>query len=142
MGILYDVFIDFVFCCVFGYVIGDGKFLLLGQGVLCFVIVLVWVELVSVIDEEFCQLKLEQINIGLLFDSWFYFKVYWCLLLGINFELEVGYFFSIGGYFYFVWVVGFVEYVVVDGSCVVLVMVQEFVENQGNVWDYIFNYFG
>lgn len=136
MGLLYDAFIDPAFCRALGHAMGAGGTVPMGRGSLRFATAPAWSELADAIDDEVRQPALEQTNTGVFFGKRLYLKAYRRLQAGINPELEIGYFLGAAGFAHIARVVGSTEYVAADGSTAALAMIQEFVDNQGNAWDY------
>ncbi len=141
IGILYDAFIDPVYCRALGQSIGGGGPQPLGRGSLRFTASEHYARLAEGLDDEVRQPLQEQTNTGVFFGSRLYLKGYRRLQFGTNPEIEVGYFLgSAAGFSRVAAVAGSVEYIAPDGRGAALAMLQEFVDNQGNAWDYTLNH--
>lgn len=82
----------------------------------------------------------ESSNTTVLFDDRLFLKGYRRLHWGINPELEMGRFLThVSPYGHIVPLVGAVEYIAPDGAVVTLALLQWYVANQGDAWNYILN---
>ncbi|MDT3671095.1 MAG: maltose alpha-D-glucosyltransferase [Aromatoleum sp.] len=137
MGILYDAFIDPAFCRALGRAMRENRTYPLGNGSLRFSSAPDYDRLADALDEDVRQPSLEQTNTGVFFGSRLYLKGYRRLQYGINPELEIGYFFAARGHSAHVAAMaGAIEYVGPDGTPAALALLQEYVDNQGNGWEY------
>jgi len=137
IGILYDAFIDPAFCRALGRAMCDGRTYPLGSGGLRFSSAPAYERLADALDGDVRQPSLEQTNTGVFFGSRLYLKGYRRLQYGINPELEIGYFFAARPQSSRVAAVaGALEYIAPDGTPAALALLQEYVDNQGNAWEY------
>jgi maltose alpha-D-glucosyltransferase/alpha-amylase len=140
-GILYSAFGDPDFCRALARAMGENREVAFGHGRLSFSTTPVFKEIADGFDEEVRTPPTEQTNTGVFFGNRAYLKAYRRLQSGINPELEVGRFLTTRSPFpHTASMAGALEYVAADGERVTLALLQPYVENQGNLWDYSLDY--
>ena len=113
----------------------------LGAGRLRFRHTAAYAELAAAIGDEVRHPPMEQSNTGVFFGNRLYLKGYRRLQGGPSPEVEVGNFLTATVPFKHVSrVAGWVDYVGADGVPATLALLQEYVEHQGNLWDYTLEY--
>ena len=143
-GVLYGAFGDAAFCRALAQAMGDNRDIPFGSGHLRCASTPAFAELASALAEEVRHPPMEQSNTGVFFGERLYLKGYRQLRPGINPEVEVGRFLTVAAPFKHVArVLGWIEYAAGpdDGRApLMLAVLQEYVEHQGNLWDYTLNY--
>jgi len=140
-GILHSAFGDPAFCRALARAMGENREVSFGHGRLCFSSTPVYAQIADGFDEEVRQPPTEQTNTGVFFGTRAYLKGYRRLQAGTNPELEIGRFLTVSSPFpHTAPVAGALEYVAADGERVTLALLQPYVENQGNLWDYSLDY--
>lgn len=142
MGLLHDAFADPLFCRALARAMGAGEQLALGRGHLRCAATPAWGGLAAAVDEECRPAAGEQTNTGVFFGQGLYLKSYRRLQPGINPELEMGHFLAASGYGRVAPLAGWAEFAAADGSASALAMLQVYVDNQGNAWDYTLDHLG
>ena len=145
VGVMADAFYDETFCRAIVRAIGDGKELQTAKGRLLFRPTAAFKALAgagSDIDTlPVTPPSAQSSNTVVTLGEQLFLKGYRRLRSGINPELEVGRFLTeVAKYPNCVPVAGAVEYVGNDGTTFTLAMVQAFVPNQGDGWDYTLGY--
>jgi maltose alpha-D-glucosyltransferase/alpha-amylase len=79
---------------------------------------------------------MEQSNTGVFFGTRLYLKAYRRLQYGINPEVEIGHFLAGAEFPHVAKVAGSIAWIAPDGTSAALALLQEYVDNRGNVWDY------
>ncbi|HKO89492.1 MAG TPA: maltose alpha-D-glucosyltransferase [Burkholderiales bacterium] len=140
-GILVTAFGDPVFCRALARSMGENKEIPFGKGKLRFTTTPAFAQVADSFDEEIRIPAMEQSNTGVFFGHRAYLKGYRRMQPGANPELEVGRFLTVTSPFaYTAPVAGYMEYIAADGTPTTLAVLQPYMENQGNLWDYSLNY--
>jgi maltose alpha-D-glucosyltransferase/alpha-amylase len=141
VGILYGAFGDDRFCRALVRRMQSGLALSLGEGKVQFRANEVIADLSAALEEPVRHPALEQSNTAVYFGAKLFLKGYRRLQLGTNPEVEVGCFLTDKSpYPNIVPVAGVIEYCRADGQIMALALLQSFVENQGNCWNYTVEY--
>ncbi len=140
-GILYSAFGDPAFCRALARGMREEREPPFGHGRLHFSTTSAYAQVAGCLDEEVRVPALEQSNTAVFFGNGAYLKGYRRLQAGVNPEWEIGRFLTVDAPFaHAVPVAGALEYVAADGERVTLALLQPFVENQGNLWEYSLDY--
>ncbi|MDP9902234.1 maltose alpha-D-glucosyltransferase [Variovorax ginsengisoli] len=145
VGVMADAFFDETFCRAIVRAIGESKTLPTAKGRLLFRPTAAFQALVGAgTDLDTLPVtppSAQSSNTVVTLGEQLFLKGYRRLRAGINPELEVGRFLTeVAKYPNCVPVAGAVEYVGNDGTTFTLAMVQAFVPNQGDGWDYTLGY--
>ncbi|MBK8182184.1 MAG: maltose alpha-D-glucosyltransferase [Candidatus Competibacteraceae bacterium] len=142
MGLLYGAFSDERFCQTLVSMIARGAQIPLGQGWLRFSATGMFTELAGdspdVLPAK--RLALDSSNTTIAIGDRLLMKAYRRLQTGINPELEIGRFLTEGAFPNIAPLAGALEYEDEAGDRIALVMLQSFVENQGDAWSYTQDY--
>jgi maltose alpha-D-glucosyltransferase/alpha-amylase len=140
-GVLFGAFGDHSFCRALARAMGENKESNFGRGKLRFSSTAAYAPIIDAIDDEVHYPTLEQSNTSVYFGRRLYLKSYRRMQPGINPELEVGRFLTERSpYAHIAPIAGAVEYIAPDGAPTTLAVLQPFIENQGNLWEYSLNY--
>ncbi|MCZ7654801.1 MAG: hypothetical protein M5R42_11755 [Rhodocyclaceae bacterium] len=141
VGILYGAFGDDRFCRALVHGMQSGLTLPLGHGKAQFRATGAIADLAAAVAEPVRHPALEQSNTAVYFGNRLFLKGYRRLQLGINPEVEVGCFLTEkSAYPNIVPVAGAVEYHRPGGKVMALALLQSYVENQGDCWNYTVDY--
>jgi maltose alpha-D-glucosyltransferase/alpha-amylase len=141
VGVVYGAFADPAFPRALVRAMGHGRDVRFGNGHLRFSTTRLYPELAKHVDEEVRVPAMEQSHTGIYFGNRLYLKGYRRLEPGVNPEVEIGRFLTDASpYPHIAEVGGVVEYVAPDGAATALVLLQRFVENQGDAWTYTLDY--
>ena len=141
VGILYGAFGDDRFCRALVHGMQSGLTLPLGHGKAQFRATGAIADLAAAVAEPVRHPALEQSNTAVYFGNRLFLKGYRRLQLGINPEVEVGCFLTEKStYPNIVPVAGAVEYHRPGGKVMALALLQSYVENQGDCWNYTVDY--
>jgi maltose alpha-D-glucosyltransferase/alpha-amylase len=143
VGVLGDAFHDEAFCRAVVRAIGDSREVAtLGQGRLRFTPTSAFAGMAGRLDElPVSRPGAQSSNTVVTFDETLFLKGYRRLRPGLNPELEVGKFLTeVARYPHCVPVAGALEYLAADGTQMTLALVQSYVSNQGDGWDYTQGY--
>jgi maltose alpha-D-glucosyltransferase/alpha-amylase len=141
VGAVYGAFANPAFPRALVRAMGEGRDMPFGRGVLRFSATARYPDLARWIGEEVRVPAMEQSNTGIYFGNKLYLKGYRRVEAGINPEVEVGRFLTeVSPYPNIAEVGGVVELVEADGAATALVLLQRFVENQGDAWSYTLDY--
>jgi maltose alpha-D-glucosyltransferase/alpha-amylase len=141
VGVVYGAFANPAFPRALVRAMGEGKDVPFGQGRLRFSGTRLYPELAKWINEDVRVPAMEQSHTGVYFGNKLYLKGYRKVEPGINPEVEIGRFLTDASpYPHIAEVGGVVEYVEPDGAATALVLLQRFVENQGDAWSYTVDY--
>jgi maltose alpha-D-glucosyltransferase/alpha-amylase len=136
-GVLYGAFGDPAFCRALARAMGENRDVPFAGGRLHFASTRAYAASAKSLDEPVRYSEFEQTNTGVFFGSGLYLKGYQRLSPGTNPELEVGrYLTDVAPLEHVPPVLGLVEYIQADGTPVALALLQRFIENQGNAWNY------
>lgn len=91
----------------------------------------------DIVDEDVLLFLVEQFNSLICFGECMVFKVLCKIFLGLYLEIEVGGYLICYGYFGIVLLFGEVWWVGVDGELYMLMILQGYLNNQGDVWNWI-----
>ena len=140
-GILYGAFGDAAFCRALARAMAGDESIPFGSGRLQFRHTAAYAELAGAIGDEVRHPPLEQSNTGVFFGERLYLKGYRRLQSGPSPEVEVGNFLTAATPFpHVARVAGWAEYVDADGVTTTLALLQQYVDHQGNLWDYTLDY--
>ncbi|HKY02178.1 MAG TPA: maltose alpha-D-glucosyltransferase [Burkholderiales bacterium] len=140
-GILVAAFGDPVFSRALARAMGENKEVAFGRGKLRFSSTPAYAQVVDGLNEEPRLPALEQSNTGVFFGTRAYLKGYRRMQSGVNPELEVGRFLTVTSpYPHTAPIAGALEYIAADGTPTTLAVLQPYMENQGNLWDYSLDY--
>jgi maltose alpha-D-glucosyltransferase/alpha-amylase len=143
VGILADAFADETFCHALIQSIGARDVLACDQGSIRFLPTAAFSELAGA-DATTLTLRapgMQGSNTAVVLGEKLFLKGYRHLQAGINPELEMGRFLTeVAQFPNIVPVAGAVEYVANDGSAMTLALLQGYVENQGDFWNYTLGY--
>ncbi|MDX5410558.1 MAG: maltose alpha-D-glucosyltransferase [Thauera sp.] len=142
VGLLYDAFADPAFCRALLCAMAAGGTLPLDGGAVRFDPGTDADRLRQIAMQEVRLPAQEQTNTGVFFDEGLYLKGYRRLQQGVNPELEMGRFLERAGFAHIARVSGGAEFVDADGGRAALLLAQDYVENQGNAWDYTLDHLG
>ena len=142
MGLLYGAFADERFCQYLVGMIGRGARLPLGQDWLRFSATRRFAELAGDAPEALParRLALDSSNTTITFGDRLLMKAYRRLQPGVNPELEMGRFLTETGFPNIAPLAGALEYEGESGDRTTLVLLQGFVPNQGDAWNYTLDY--
>ena len=141
VGILYGAFGDDRFCRALVHGMQSGLTLPLGHGKAQFRATGAIADLAAAVAEPVRHPALEQSNTAVYFGNRLFLKGYRRLQLGINPEVEVGCFLTEKStYPNIVPVAGAVEYHRPGSKVMALALLQSYVENQGDCWNYTVDY--
>ncbi|MGH8208233.1 MAG: putative maltokinase, partial [Steroidobacteraceae bacterium] len=143
VGVLADACVDENFCRVVVDAIGSSRELATHAGNIRATVTSVYPELrgdpstVLTVTPGSAQSSNTTVRVG----DQFFLKIYRKLQPGVNPELEIGRYLTEAAHFpNIVPVAGAVEYECQDGTVMTLALLQAFVMNQGDGWDYTVNY--
>ncbi len=142
-GVLADALADEGFCRALVDQIGAGGERQLAHGRLCFTATRFYSQLRPDPSAELAsgQPLAQSSNTALKLGDRLFLKAFRRIQPGVNPELEVGRFLTDVAHFpHVVPLAGAVEYLSADGSLATLALLQAFVANQGDGWDYTVNY--
>ncbi len=135
VGIFYAAFADPEFPRALVRAMGEGGEAPLGKGHLRFSHTARFAQSAGAVNEEVRVPALEQSNTAVFFGNRLFLKGYRRMREGVNPELELGRFLTEASPFpHIAPVLGAVEYLEGDAEPVTLAMLQQFVENQGDLW--------
>ncbi len=141
VGLMGDAFYDEAFCRELVRAIGQGAELATGNGRFVFKPTAAFGELNIDIDAlAVGRPSGVSSNTAVTLNETLFLKGYRHVRLGINPELEMGRFLTEVEYPNCVPVLGALEYITTDGRTMTLAMVQSYVANQGDGWDYTLGY--
>ena len=143
VGVLGDAFHDEAFCRAVVRAIGENREVATtGQGRLRFTPTEAFAGMAAQLDElPVSRPGAQSSNTVVTFDETLFLKGYRRLRPGLNPELEVGKFLTeVARYPHCVPVAGALEYTARDGTQMTLALVQSYVANQGDGWDYTQGY--
>jgi maltose alpha-D-glucosyltransferase/alpha-amylase len=141
VGLMGDAFYDEAFCRELVRAISQGAELATGNGKLVFKPTAAFGRLNIDIDAlPVGRPSGISSNTAVTLDETLFLKGYRHVRLGINPELEMGRFLTEVQYPNCVPVLGALEYIANDGRTMTLAMVQSYVANQGDGWDYTLGY--
>ncbi len=142
MGLLYGAFADEKFCQNLVGMMAQGARIVVGQGRLHAFSTQVLTELAGDAPHKLPAkpLKLDSSNTSITIGDRLLMKAYRRLQSGINPELEMGRFLTESGFRNSAPLVGAIEYEGEEGERTALVVLQGFVDNQGDAWAYTQNY--
>src|SRR6185437_10976083 len=143
MGVLADAFADEAFCRMLVEQIGLGGELPLAQGRLRFSPTSAYAELRGEPDAELAvgQPLAASSNTALRVGERLFLKALRRVQSGVHPELDIGRFLTEVDHFpNIVPLAGAVEYVAGDGTVATLALLQAFIQNQGDGWDYTISY--
>ena len=143
VGVLADAFGDEDFCRALVAAIGAGRPLKLARGTLHFRPTQAFARIAGDAYEELpvSLSGTQSSNTVVTFGERLFLKGYRRVQVGLNPEVEIGRFLTDAVRFpHSVPVAGNVDYVADDGRVTTLALLQAYVENQGNGWDYTQNY--
>ena len=140
-GILYSAFGDAAFCRALARTMGTDQEVAFGAGRLRFRHTAAYAELAPAIADEVRHPPMEQSNTGMFFGNRLYLKGYRRLQAGPSPEVEVGNFLTaVVPFPHVARVAGWIDYLGADGVPATLALLQEYVEHQGDLWDYTLEY--
>jgi maltose alpha-D-glucosyltransferase / alpha-amylase len=142
-GVLADAFADEAFCRLLVEQIGQGGELPLAEGRVRFTPTNAYVELRGEPEAELAvaQPLATSSNTALRIGERLFLKALRQVQSGIHPELDIGRFLTEVAHFpNIVPLAGAVEYVASDGSVATLALLQAFIQNQGDGWDYTVSY--
>ncbi|MFO1431546.1 MAG: maltose alpha-D-glucosyltransferase [Candidatus Competibacteraceae bacterium] len=145
MGLLYDAYADEAFCRDLLAAMGRNARIPLEGGLLRFSSTTAFQSLAGDDPTRLSVRRsaMESSNTTILFDDRLFLKGYRRLHWGINPELEMGRFLTdVSPYDHIVPLAGAVEYVAPDGAVATLALLQGYVSNQGDAWNYTLNMLG
>ena len=129
------------FCRALARAMAGDESIPFGSGRLQFRHTAAYAELAGAIGDEVRHPPLEQSNTGVFFGERLYLKGYRRLQSGPSPEVEVGNFLTAATPFpHVARVAGWAEYVDADGVTTTLALLQQYVDHQGNLWDYTLDY--
>ena len=141
VGLMGDAFYDEAFCRELVRAIGQGAELATANGKFVFKPTAAFAELNIDIDAlAVGRPSGVSSNTAVTLNETLFLKGYRHVRLGINPELEMGRFLTEVHYPHCVPVLGALEYITADGRTMTLAMVQSYVANQGDGWDYTLGY--
>ncbi len=142
MGLLYGAFADEKFCQNLVGMMAQGARIVVGQGRLHAFSTRVLTELAGDAPHKLPAkpLKLDSSNTSITIGDRLLLKAYRRLQSGINPELEMGRFLTESGFRNSAPLVGAIEYEGEEGERTALVVLQGFVDNQGDAWAYTQDY--
>ncbi|MET3493371.1 maltose alpha-D-glucosyltransferase [Variovorax boronicumulans] len=141
VGLMGDAFYDEAFCRELVRTIGTGAELATNGGKLVFKPTAAFAQMAVDVDAlSVGRPSGVSSNTVLTLDETLFLKGYRHVREGINPELEMGRFLTEVGYPHCVPVLGGLEYLSNDGRTITLAMVQSYVANQGDGWDYTLGY--
>jgi maltose alpha-D-glucosyltransferase/alpha-amylase len=141
IGILYGAFGDDRFCRALVRSMQNGLVLPMGRGKAHFRTTGAIADLAAAVEEPVRHPALEQSNTAVYFGNRLFLKGYRRLQLGVNPEVEVGCFLTEKSpYPNIVPVAGSIEYTRPGGKTMTLALLQSYVENQGDCWNYTVDY--
>ena len=143
MGVIADALADEDFCRALIEQIGAGGERALARGRLRFTATRAYAELRGEAGSALAisQPLAQSSNTALRIGERLFLKAYRRIQSGINPELEMGRFLTeVARFPNIVPLAGSVEYLASDGSIATLALLQGFVQNQGDGWDYTLNY--
>ncbi len=143
VGVLGDAFGDEKFCRALVAAIGAGQELRCARGTICFSPTQAFAELAgpSLHELPVRVPGAQSSNTIMVMGERLFLKGYRRLQAGINPEAEIGRFLTEVAHFrHSVPVAGTVEYIADDGAAMTLALLQEYVENQGDGWQYTLDY--
>jgi len=141
VGLMGDAFYDEAFCRELVRAIGQGAELQTGKGKLVFRPTAAFAALAVDIDAlPVGRPSGVSSNTAVTLNETLFLKGYRHVREGINPELEMGRFLTEVQYPNCVPVLGALEYIAADGRTMTLAMVQSYVANQGDGWDYTMGY--
>ncbi|WP_076998361.1 maltose alpha-D-glucosyltransferase [Variovorax sp. KK3] len=142
VGVMADAFYDEAFCRAMVQAVRDGREIKAAKGRLRFVPT----DAFRTVTADLETLPVhrpgaQSSNTVVTFDETLFLKAYRRLREGVNPEVELGRFLtSVARFPHCVPVLGALEYVGDDGRTMTLAMVQRYVANQGDGWDYTLSY--
>ena len=143
VGVMADAFFDDAFCRALVQAIGQGKEIATTKGKLLFKPTAVFASLAGndIASMEVTPPSAQSSNTVVTLGEKLFLKGYRRLRAGINPELEVGRFLTeVAKYPNCVPVAGALEYLANDGTTMTLALVQAYVPNQGDGWEYTLDY--
>ena len=142
IGVLADAYADEAFCRALLELIGAGRVLPSAKGSVRFMPTGVFSELGPDLGQlPITPSRAQSSNTTLSFGQRLFLKGYRRLRPGVSPELEIGRFLTEVAHFpHCVPLAGAVEYLAADGTHMTLALLQAYVENQGDAWNYTVDY--
>ena len=143
VGVLADASADENFCLSIVDAIGSGREYVLDRGTVRFIATRAYTELRGAPDEELAitPLHVQGSNTAIRVGERMLLKLYRRVQPGVSPEFEIGRFLTDVAHFpHTVPVAGAIEYRTNDGTRYTLALLQAFVANQGDGWEYTVNY--
>ncbi len=142
VGVMGDAFYDEAFCRAVVRAIGANREVATAHGRLLFRPTEAFADIAGNLDElPVARPGAQSSNTVVTFNETLFLKGYRRLRPGLNPELEVGRFLTeVARYPHCVPVAGALEYTANDGTQMTLALVQSYVSNQGDGWDYTLGY--